>query len=197
MALSKERREKAFQASLSWDFFLNTMEVNREQIEKNYASYSLSRSNLDAIAKWKPMDVIVLAHDWCGDVVANLPLFAKIETETRKLKLHILLKDPDNTDIGKLYPHADGDVHIPIYLFFDKEGKELGHFIERTKELDSKVHEWIDDFWNEHPTYEGKGIPFSDLSVEVKKGLLEKLTTERPTMRELEKITIIDLVSRL
>jgi hypothetical protein len=129
--------------------------------------------------------------------VANLPLFAKIEAETGKLRLHIVPKDPDNVDIGSLYRHADGDIHIPIYIFFDKNGVEKGHLIERTPPLDARLGEWVRGFWNSHPEFEGRGQEFSALAPEVKKALLEHLTAERQKVRELEKASILETLTEL
>ena len=171
------------------------MAVNRPAIEANYAGYQLSPADKEFLSTLPGVtDVLVLAHDWCGDVIANLPLFAKIEAETGKLKLYIVPKDPDNVDIGRLYPHADGDVHIPIYVFFDAQGREKGHFIERTNELTKEVGRIVAEFWAQHPHFEGKGQEFSSLTPEVKTALLETLTKERQKVRELEKQTLLAML---
>ena len=198
MKLQSERRHRAFRDALTWDQFLATMKVNRNAIEFNYQNYQLNSSD-KAFLNGLPgiTDVLVLAHDWCGDVVGNLPLFAKIEAETGKLRLHILPKDPDNVDIGKLYPHADGDVHIPIYVFFDAQGREKGHLIERTQAITDQIGLWILQFWKSHPEWKGQGADFSSLEPEVKHALLEKLGTERPKVAELEKTTIFEVLGKI
>jgi len=198
MKLSSERRHRAFRDALTWNQFLETMKVNRAAIEANYAGFELNASD-KAFLNGLPgvTDVLVLAHDWCGDVVANLPLFAKIEAETGKLRLHIIPKDPDNFDIGNLYRHADGDVHIPIYIFFDAKGREKGHFIERTPALTDQVGLWILSFWKAHPEWDGQGKDFSSLSAPTRQALLDKLSTERPKVRELEKKTILETLGKI
>jgi Thioredoxin len=198
MKLTSERRERAFHEALTWHQFLETMKVNRNTIEANYAGFQLTASDL-AFLNGLPgvTDVLVLAHDWCGDVVANLPLFAKIEAETGKLRLHIVPKDPDNVDIGKIYPHPDGDVHIPIYVFFDAQGREKGHFIERTTEMTDRIGLWILQFWKSHPEWKGQGKDFSTLLPEVKQALLDKLGAERPQVRDLEKKTIFEVLGKM
>jgi len=174
------------------------MTVNRAAIEANYTGYQLNSSD-KAFLNGLPgvTDVLVLAHDWCGDVVANLPLFAKIEAETGKLRLHIAAKDPDNVDIGRLYPHEDGDVHIPIYIFFDAQGREKGHFIERTPALTEQIGLWILSFWKDHSEWQGQGKDFSTLAPEVKQALLDRLGSERPKVRELEKRTIFEVLGKI
>ena len=198
MKLSKERRDRAWNEALTWDQFLTTMKVNRDAIEANYAGYELTAGDKAFLAGLPgTTDVLALAHDWCGDVVANLPLFAKIEAETGKLRLRIIPKDPDNVDIARLYPHPDGDIHIPIYVFYDAHGKEKGHFIERTVEMTDQIGLWILQFWRDHPHWQGQGQDFSALAPDVRQALLAKLNHERPQQREREKRTILKLLGDL
>jgi len=195
MKIPADRKDKAFRSSQTWAQFLEAMKVNRAEIEASYQGYQLTAGDQAFLAGLPGVtDVLVLAHDWCGDVVANLPLFAKIEAETGKLRLHIVPKDPDNLDIGKLYPHADGDVHIPIYIFFDEVGREKGHLIERTPALNDQVDQWLAAFWKTHPDHRGKD--FMALPPEVRKALLDHLNGERRKVRELEKRTILDFLGK-
>jgi hypothetical protein len=198
MKLTAERRDRAFAQGQTWAQFLESMKVNRPAIEANYAGYQLSPADRAFLAGLPGVtDVLVLAHDWCGDVVANLPLFAKIEAETGKLRLHIVPKDPDNVDIGRLYPHADGDVHIPLYVFFDAQGREKGHLIERTPALSAQLGSWITAFWDENPNFEGRGKEFSSLAAGVRGALLARLGAERSLVRDLEKRSILEELGRI
>ena len=198
MSIPHDLKERAFRSAQTWPQFVESMTVNRSAIEANFAAYELTTSD-KSFLKGLPgvSEVLVLAHDWCGDVVANLPLFAKIETETGKLRLHIVPKDPDNVDIGKLYPHADGEVHIPIYVFFDAQGREKGHLIERTPALNSKVGQWFAEFWESHPEADGKGKEFSALAPEVKQALIDHLNSERRKVRDLEKSSILQALGKI
>jgi hypothetical protein len=196
MPLSPARKDKALQSAQTWPQFVASMKVNQAAIEANYAAYQLTASDKAFLAGLPGVtDVLVLAHDWCGDVVANLPLFAKIEAETGKLRLHIVAKDPDNVDIGALYRHADGDVHIPLYLFFDENGREKGHLIERTPALNEKVGQWVAAYYRAHPEVVGK--PFGALPPEARAAFLAYLTAERVKTRDLEKKSILEVLGQI
>ncbi|MFC5703382.1 thioredoxin family protein [Cohnella faecalis] len=178
--LSQERRERAFQEAVSFAKFVEEAQVNQRTLTANYEAYAPEERQLDFLNdRQEPVDVLVLAHDWCGDVVANLPLFGKIADRTDKLRLHILNRDPDNQDIADLYKHADGRSHIPTYVFFDQSGQELGVFIERPAEITALLGQWIESFWNEHPELEGRGKPISELGESEKKELLRYLKLRR------------------
>lgn len=198
MKLPADRRDQAFQQAQTWPQFLDSMKVNRQAAENNYAAFVLTASDRAFLTGLPGVtDVLVLAHDWCGDVVANLPLFARIEAETGKLRLHIVPKDPDNLDIGKLYPHTDGTIHIPLYIFFDAQGRERGHFIERTQAITDRMGQTILAFWAANPRMEGRGQDFSTLTPEVRKALFEKLGADRILCRDLEKRTILETLGRI
>ncbi|MEW9698361.1 thioredoxin family protein [Paenibacillus sp. SI8] len=194
-SISQERRERAFQEALSYPQFVDHAEVNVDRLRANYENYHLNEQELayfKGIAE--PIDVLVLAHDWCGDVVANLPLFGKIEQQTGKLKLHILPRDPDNQDIAAAYQHSDGRNHIPTYVFFNKEGNELGVFIERPEQITTLNKGWVEEFWNVHPTWAGRGKPLSELDEDVRRSLFGYLKEQRPQAREQEKTAILEII---
>lgn len=198
MALTAERRERAFQEAYNFDGFVDSMQVNRETFLANYAAYELSEADKAIFAGLdEVVDVLVLAHDWCGDVVANVPLFGKIEKETGKLRLHILLRDPENVDIANQYLHSDGHNHIPTYIFFNPAGEELGVFIERPDNITGLMAGWRNEFFDAHPDYEGRGKPLGELAEPVKKGLLAYIKLRRVEVRNQEQSAILKIVKTI
>src|SRR5690606_13485242 len=78
--LSAERRMRAFKEGIGFSQFVDQAEVHQDVLRNNYEAYELTDEELAFFQSiTEPIDVIVLAHDWCGDVASNLPLFAKIE----------------------------------------------------------------------------------------------------------------------
>jgi hypothetical protein len=157
MVLGEARRDRAFSEALNFREFVDSMQVNRDIFEANFQAFALDEAEQAFFkALPTPLEVLVLAHDWCGDVVSNLPLLAKIEATTDKLHLHILLRDPANIDIAELYLHpADGSNHIPTYIFFTQHGQnflELGVFIERPAAITALIAEWRSTFEVANPT---------------------------------------------
>ncbi|CAN7395094.1 thioredoxin family protein [Paenibacillus sp. LjRoot153] len=193
--ISRERRVKAFQEALTYEQFVSSAKVNVERLHENFERYVLTDQELAYFeGLTEHIDVLVLAHDWCGDVIANLPLFGKIEQETGKLKLHILLRDPDNQDIAAAYLQADGRNHIPTYVFFNGAGEELGFFSERPYQITYLNRDWIDEFWISHPEWEGEGKALSEVDEDVRKALFDYLKEQRPQARDLEKTAIIHII---
>lgn len=197
--ISRERREQAFNEASSFDQFVNSMQVNQETFLANYDGYQLSEAEKSffATALSEPIEVLILAHDWCGDVVANLPLFGKIEKETGKLHLHILPRDPNNTDIAAAYPHQDGSNHIPTYVFFNQAGDELGVFIERPDVITRLMANWSNSFYDNQPQFEiERGKPIGELSPETRRELLAYLKKRRAEVRPQEQAAIVQVIKQ-
>ncbi|MFC0215926.1 thioredoxin family protein [Paenibacillus chartarius] len=198
MAISKERRDQAFRDAVSVQTFIDQAQVNQNTLRRNYEAYQLNAEDRAYFASLpEPVDVLVLAHDWCGDVAANLPLFGRIDEETGKLNVRVIPRDPDNVDIAEQYLHADGKSHIPTYVFFNRQGEELGVFIERPEPITVLLNEWKETFWNEHPELDGRGKPISQLGDSVKKQLLTYIKENRSEVLELEKTAIVQELKRI
>src|SRR6185437_9552319 len=93
MAVTREQ----FQAGMNYDAYKAQMTRNREQVEQNEKDLQLKPDEIQAFSNLpKPINVLALAEDWCGDVVANLPIIGKLAAESNgKLNLRILLRDQE------------------------------------------------------------------------------------------------------
>ena len=69
MSLDRQR----FESGLSYAAFKAKMTKNQERFEANERRVEISPDDLAAFQRLpRPLNVLVLAEDWCGDVVANL-----------------------------------------------------------------------------------------------------------------------------
>lgn len=190
--ISDERRQRAYAEGITFQQFVEQAEVNQELLRSNYEAYELTEDDLAVLnALPEPLDVIVLAHDWCGDVASNLPLFAKLEELTGKLRLHILIRDPDNWDIAHAYPAADGKHRLPTYIFLDPAGKQLGTFIERPEEITQMIPTWREQFWKEHPEWNWEGQTIDVIGEEGVAAWRAYMMSQRQQIRSTEKDGII------
>jgi hypothetical protein len=74
--------------------------------------------------------VLVLAEDWCGDVIANLPIIGRVAADSGKLNLRVFPRD-QHPDIMDQYLLDGKYKSIPVFVFFDDQFKEVGRFVER------------------------------------------------------------------
>ncbi len=185
--VSAARLDRAFNDAMNFKAFLDIMKVNRKEIAENYAAQHLTAADMEAVRRPDaPIRILALVHDWCGDVVANLPILARFE-EAGLIELSILEKNPNNTDIGDLYPHWSGEIHIPIYIAFDSDRNELGHFIERTRAMDRKLGAWVRAFWSAREGHPEFKKPYDELSEGTRKELHDWINRERQKERDEER----------
>jgi hypothetical protein len=91
--------------------------------------------------------VLAIVEDWCGDVVANVPIVERLAKESGKLNVRYAQRD--STPYIERYLNRGQFKSIPVFVFLDGNFKELGVFYERPdsvtqlradKRLDGLVH---------------------------------------------------------
>jgi len=126
MAVTSER----FNQGLTYDAYKAQMTRNRDRLEANEKAFTPKPEDLQAFQKLdRPLNVVVLAEDWCGDVIANLPLLGRLAEDSGKLNLRVFLRD-QNADVMDQYLNRGQYRSIPVFAFFDDDMNELARFIE-------------------------------------------------------------------
>jgi hypothetical protein len=97
----------------------------------------------------EPLNVLVLAEDWCGDVIANLPILARLAQASGKINLRIFKRD-QNLDIMDQYLYQGQFRSIPVFVFFDQAMSEVGRWIERPQIARDEMAEARRRFAAEH-----------------------------------------------
>src|SRR5579872_3335866 len=95
MAVTRER----FAQGMTYDEFKAQMTRNQSRFEANEQQLQLDPADLQPFNSLpRPLDVLVIAEDWCGDVIDNLPILGRIAAATGKLNLRVFLRD-QNLDL--------------------------------------------------------------------------------------------------
>src|SRR5437763_5571459 len=129
-----------FDRGLTYDAYKAQMTRNRERFEQNEAAVRIPQADLAALrALPRPVHVLVLAEDWCGDVIANLPVLGRLAKDSGKLDVRVFLRD-QNDDIMERYLNKGQFKSIPVFVFFDEAFRELGHWIERPASEIGRAH---------------------------------------------------------
>jgi len=127
VTVSKER----FDQGMSYDAYRAQMTRNQERFVETEKSVALLPSDIAFFkALPKPLNVVVVAEDWCGDVIANLPVLGRLAEASGKLNLRVFLRD-QNLDIMDQYLKDGQFRSIPVFVFFDDNFNEIGHWNER------------------------------------------------------------------
>ncbi len=124
-SISAER----FAQGMSYDEFTASMTRNRERFIANEERVRLTQADVDAF-RGRPLHVMVLAADWCADVVANLPVLGVIAKQSGALDVRVFERDA-SPDLMDQYLNEGKFRSIPVFAFFDPAWREVGVLIER------------------------------------------------------------------
>ena len=102
----------------------------RSKFEQHLRESELDQSQLDELDKLpRNINVLVIAEPWSGDVLYNLPTLVRF-ADAAKWNVRIFPRDsyPD-----LILPYRKDDLYhsIPVFVFYDSNFVELGHWIER------------------------------------------------------------------
>ncbi len=116
---------------------------NREIFDRNYNDFVISEAQaakLKALAALPtgPHHMLVIGEDWCPDVYRGMPVAQRI-AETMGIENRIFERD-QNKDMIVEFLNGGEFESIPVLVFYDKDHRALGHFIERPKLANEQIH---------------------------------------------------------
>ena len=140
-----------FEQGLTYEGYKARMTRNRERLEANERTVELSGDDLAFFTGLpRPLHVLVLAEDWCGDVIANLPVLGRLAAVSGKLNLRVFPRD-QHPEIMDQYLNAGQFRSIPVFVFFDADFNELGHWIERPARITAQMDQLRQDLFANDP----------------------------------------------
>lgn len=168
-----------FDQGLTYDAYKAQMTRNLERFEENEKRVELGTADLDAFRSLpRPVRVLVLAEDWCGDVIANLPVLGRLAKESGKLDVRVFLRD-QNDDIMQRYLNKGQFKSIPVFVFFDDDFRELGHWIERPASVTEIRAKRRNQIFATHPEFGSPDAPVDVLPEEARVRLQAELAKMR------------------
>ena len=175
MSVTKAR----FASGLTYDEYKAGMSRNRDRVEANEARVRIDPETLRVFRSLKRrLNVLVLAEDWCGDVIANLPVLGVLAREAGTLDVRILYRD-QSPDLIARWLNQGKYQSIPVFVFFDEDMHELGHWIERPASVTDLRAKKRREIFAAHPEFGEPDAPVDQLSDEVRAALQAELATMR------------------
>ncbi len=167
MAVTREQ----FDAGMTYDAYKAQMTRNREQLEQNEKDLQLSAEDAQAFAGLpQRLNVLALAEDWCGDVIANLPILGRIAAASGgKLNFRVLLRDQQPGEQVMNEHLKNGQYKsIPTVIFLDEDFKELGVWVERPESVTRLREEKRQALYTAHPEWGDPSAPIAELPENVR-----------------------------
>ena len=147
MTITRER----FEQGMTYDEYKAQMTRNQERFEENERAVQLAPDDVTFFKNMgQPASVLVIAEDWCGDVINNLPVLGRLATSSEKLNVRVFLRD-QNLDIMDQYLKNGEFRSIPVFVVFDEQFNEIGHFIERPASVSQRNEQFRADLFANDP----------------------------------------------
>lgn len=160
-----------FDSGLTYDAYKAQMTRNLEQVEQNEKDLQLKSEDVQALRGLpQTVNVMALAEDWCGDVIANLPVLGKLGTESDgKLNVRIHLRDQEpGSQIMDQYLNKGQYKSIPTLIFLDGDFNELGVWVERPDSVTRLREEKRLALYAAHPEWGDPSQPIAELPEDVR-----------------------------
>ncbi|WP_232699356.1 thioredoxin family protein [Brevibacillus daliensis] len=112
---------------ISMQQFMDTMEKNKDAFEDWYQRFSFENEEIEqelkSLAKEHQVRTFLLAAEWCGDVVLNVPVLFKVLEDT-EIPTEVLVME-DHLETMDQYLTMGGRA-IPVLIFTNPAGDVLG-----------------------------------------------------------------------
>ena len=175
MTLDRARWDKG----ITYDAYKAAMTRNQERFTENESKVVLDRETVRTFKSLpKPLRVLVLAEDWCGDVVANLPIVGRLAKEVSTLDVRVFYRD-QNLDLMERWLNQGKYQSIPVVVFFDQDFRELGYWIERPASVTERRAAERKKIFATHPEFGSPDAPVDQLPEDVRGQLQAELQKMR------------------
>lgn len=167
-----------FRQGQTYEEFKASMTRNRERFDANEARVRIGADDLAALKRARPLRVVALAADWCGDVIANLPVLGRLAHESGTLDLRVFERDA-HADLMDQYLNQGQWKSIPVFAFFDEGWNEVGVFIERPDSVTEMRARKRREVFAAHPEFGSPDAPPDQLPEDVRGRLQAELQKMR------------------
>jgi len=165
MSISRDQ----FAKGITIDVFVDQMEVNKDKFLENIEAFTVTDEDR-AFFTDHPVSIAAFGEDWCTDVIQFLPVVAKIAREVPSVTLSVFERD-DNLALMEPY-YKEGKYHsIPVFVLYDADWNELGHFIERPAAVTAQMAVETRRFAQENPQLEGVNRSYENMPDETRQAV--------------------------
>lgn len=128
-----------FEKGMTPKEYIESMNKNKEEMLNIYNQFSLTAEDKNKLEGLRPKQLraIVLTEDWCGDALLNNPILLKI-AEAAGIEVHFVLRD-QNLELMDQYLTNGTSRAIPIFIFINQAGEEVGIWGPRAPEVQARV----------------------------------------------------------
>jgi hypothetical protein len=176
MAVTREE----FQGAMTYEQWKAGWTRNQDRFAAQEKAYQPDPADVEALKKLpKPVNVLAIVEDWCGDVVANVPIIERLAKESGKLNIRYAQRD--STPFIDRYLNKGQHKSIPVFVFLDENFNELGTFYERPDSVTQLRADKRAEVFKNNPKFGDPSAPPDQLPEDVRNELnaaLQKMRDE-------------------
>lgn len=176
-----------FDQGLSPDEFVNSMTKNKEEFQKWYDSFTWGSDEQEqffqSLSFRDDLRCLIIAADWCGDVVRNVPaVFRALEPTEMPVEV---LKIEEHTDLIDQFL-TFGARSIPKVIFADTGGHVLGHWGPRPAYVQEPMAAFKKEYTD--PNAEGYEEAKKEVYAQIKERYGDDADYQRLIVEELKEL---------
>jgi len=171
--------------------------LTQELLERSEAGLADAEIDTSVFAALSSrLRVLVLHFDACSDSADTLPILNRIEQETGKIEVRIIERD-DNPDRRDSHLLRGIFAAVPVVIFLDDDGNEIGSFTERPDAVTKLRAERKQAIYDANPAFGKIDAPPGEMPDEIRAAILAEVMAMREearpfliaeTVRELSEI---------
>jgi len=142
-----------FQHAIGIDDYFEKLTQNSDIYHANLERTEITDKDRQVFGA-RPLHVLILTEEWCIDSLQFVPVLARLAREVPGIEIRVLKRD-DNQDLATNYRRKDGYQAIPVFIFFDKDMREIGYLIERPQMVSEEMADETRRFQQQHPDLPG------------------------------------------
>ncbi len=163
MDIATKLTSERFAEGMTIEQFVDGMQKNKELFEERYESFTLKGEDETVLRELgRHLKVIVLAEDWCGDVVRYIPVFARMAEAAEIWDVRVFCRD-QNLDLADMWLKHGEFRSIPVIVLFDEDLREVGCFVEKPVAVYSDDSNGRDLFVSMHPELADAARPLGEM----------------------------------
>lgn len=122
--------------------WMQAISQQQEWFQRHYDAYEPDAADLAAVTKLVQehgVKALIIGEDWCPDVWRGLPVLARIG-ERAGMEVRMFMRDQNKDIMAEFLKNGEFE-SIPTIVFYDRNHRYLGHWIERAKIANAGLRE--------------------------------------------------------
>lgn len=127
-----DKIQEIYRKGLPFAEFLSTVRSNADRFRFLYEHLAFVRRDTGSSIFPADMRILVLCEPYCGDVVVNLPLIARLAEASGNTNLRIASRDAHQS-VADAFPGRGGISRLPTIILLGPDWEVLGYWSERSR----------------------------------------------------------------